>query len=144
MSEELYSPSLECNIINSAFILHYKYLFLLRNINRIGIFYMRPEAFVFSSNAARVSQMVGHPCSRSSYWKFYLIIQKYHLSNNSIVKNNVWHYSSKLQTAYRDLKKFHFFLQFPLVCLQNEKCFSFERTTAVLMITIYVLYLISH
>ena len=40
------------------------YLFLLRNINRISICYMRPEAFVFSSNAARIGQKVGHSCPR--------------------------------------------------------------------------------
>ena len=37
------------------------FFFFLRNINRISIFYMRPEGFVFSSNAARVIQKVGYP-----------------------------------------------------------------------------------
>ena len=51
------------NVISSIALglhfLHYNYSFLLRNINRIGIFYIFPEAFVFSSNAGRVSQKVG-------------------------------------------------------------------------------------
>ena len=45
------------------------YPFLLRNINKLSIFYMRPAVFVFSSNVARVSQRVEHPCFSS--WDVY-------------------------------------------------------------------------
>ena len=40
------------------------FFYFLENINKISIFYMRPETFVFSSNAARVSQKVGHLWSK--------------------------------------------------------------------------------
>ena len=48
----------------------YNYSTLLKKISRIRIFYLRPEALVFTLNAAHVSQKVGQPPGL-----FYIIIK---------------------------------------------------------------------
>ena len=50
--------------ISLFYIINSFFFFLLKNITRMRIIYLRTEAFVFTSNAARVSQKVGHPWSR--------------------------------------------------------------------------------
>ena len=44
------------------------YIFLINKYQRISTFYMRPEAFVFTSNAAYLSQKVGHPWPKEFPW----------------------------------------------------------------------------
>ena len=36
------------------------FFFLLKKLSRIRIFYLRPETFIFTSNAARISRKDGH------------------------------------------------------------------------------------